>query len=493
MQLFEIFISYRRSETLPEVQNIYHALTSKGYSAFCDIYSLKSGRFDKNLYEIIKCCTNFILVLNKHSLERCVDDEDWLRFEIYTAIKCKKNIICVFTEDMQFPDVLPNNIEDIRYYNGLKYDFMYFNGFIDALCTRFLVKESDTKISDSTRDFVIVDSVVLKYIGNATIVNIPNGIKTIGQFAFKDKTKISEISFPEGLECIESHAFERCISVTKFVFPDSLKTIGDGAFMRCFSLSFVAFNDKLESIGEESFSYCGKLKVVRFGKNIQYISSSAFNNCDKLAVIDVDRENDSFTTLDGILYSKDRKSIIRCPEGCSSDLIVVHETVESIEPWCFSKCLNLVDVVLPPILKKVGAFAFNDCKNISSLTLGDAVYDFDVSALNGWDDKQRVVVSKRFNPLIKYKIDQMLGEKDTLDNKSESNYPTYVMIKTTFESVEEAEKMAKMLIAKRYIASAQLDKLNVFYTWNDESCNENEIELSCITRGDLYEMAYWKC
>lgn len=90
MQLFENFISYRRSETLPEVQNIYHALTNKGYSTFCDIYSLKSGRFDDNLLQIIRRCTNYILVLNKHSLDRCFDEGDWLRFEISTALKNKK-------------------------------------------------------------------------------------------------------------------------------------------------------------------------------------------------------------------------------------------------------------------------------------------------------------------------------------------------------------------------------------------------------------------
>lgn len=488
MQLFENFISYRRSETLPEVQNIYHALTNKGYSTFCDIYSLKSGRFDKNLLDIIKCCTNYILVLNKHSLDRCVDDEDWLRFEIDAALESKKNIICVFTEDMDFPNSLPENINNIRYYNGIKYDFLYFNSFIDALCARFLVKESNTETSDPKRDFVIVDSVVLKYIGNAAIVNIPDGVKSIGQYAFKDKTRITEISFPEGVEIIEAHAFERCINVTNLIFPDSLKTIGDNAFMRCYNLSFIAFNDGIESIGEESFSFCGKLKVARFGKRISSIPSSAFNDCDKLAIIDVDDENNSFSTLDGILYSKDKKNIIRCPEGCGSDLITVFETVESIAPWCFSKCLNLVDVVLPKHLKKVGAFAFNDCRNIISLTLGDEVEEFDVSALNGWDNGQRVVVSKRFNPLIKYKIDQKIGERVVLEHKSNSDLPAYVMIKTTFESIEEAAKMAKMLIKKRYVASAQLYQLNVFYTWNDESCNENEFELSCITRGNLYEI-----
>lgn len=74
VQLFENFISYRRSEILSEVQNIYQSLTSKGYSTFCDIYSLKSGRFDDNLLSIIKQCTNYILVLNEHSLDKCVKE-----------------------------------------------------------------------------------------------------------------------------------------------------------------------------------------------------------------------------------------------------------------------------------------------------------------------------------------------------------------------------------------------------------------------------------
>lgn len=486
MQLFENFISYRRSETLPEVQNIYHALTNKGYSTFCDIYSLKSGRFDDNLLQIIRRCTNYILVLNKHSLDRCFDEGDWLRFEISTALKNKKNIVCVFVEDMDFPDSLPADINDIRYYNGIKYDFIYFNSFIDDLCTHFLVKNSETEISNADRDFLIEDSTIVKYLGNAPIVNIPNGVKRIGKFAFKDKTQIKEITFPEGLEIIDEHAFERCISLSNLILPNSLKQIGNKAFMRCYNLAFIAFNDDIEAIGEESFRFCGKLKVVRFGKGISVIPSSSFNDCDKLAIFDVDSQNRFFSTLDGILYDKKKTKMIRCPEGCSSDLITVPASVETIEAWCFSRCLNLVDVVLPKHLKKIGPYAFNDCRNILSLTLGDEIGEFDISALDGWHKGQRVVVSKRFNPLIKYKIDQKINEKVELQNNIGKDIPAYAMIKTTFESIEEASKMAKMLVNNRYIASAQLTKLNVFYTWNDEPCNENEIELSCITRGDLY-------
>lgn len=487
MQLFENFISYRRSATLSEVQNIYYALTSRGYSTFCDIYSMKSGRFDENLLNTIKSCTNFILVLNKHSLDRCVDEKDWLKFEICTAMKCKKNIICVFVEDLEFPDLLPSEIDNIRYYNGLKYDHIYFTSFVDSLCARFLVKGSDTETSRPECDFLIKDAKLIKYLGNAPVVNIPEGVKSVGEYAFKDKTQITDVSFPDGLERIEAHAFERCINITNLIFPDSLREIDDEAFMRCYSLSFIAFNDDVESIGKESFGFCGKLKVVRFGKGISTISSSAFNNCDKLAIFDVDDENGSFLTVDGILYSKDGRRVVRCPEGCAIELINLLETVEIIEPWCFSNCLNLVDIVLPKGLKSVGAYAFNDCRNIGSLTLGDEIEEFDVSALDGWGKGQRVIASRRFNPLLKYKIDQKLNERVVLECEESADLPKYVVIKTTFESVEEASKMAKMLINNHYIASAQLNELNVFYTWEGQVCNENEIELSCITRGALHD------
>ena len=203
----QIFISYRRSETLPEVQNIYHALTNKGLSTFCDIYTLNSGRFDNNLLEIIKRCTNYILVINNHSLDRCNDENDWLRFEISTALKFKKNIICVFVGDFDLHQTLPEDIDEIRYYNGIKYDFIYFDSFIDAICSRFMVKDIETETSNEKRDFVIHDSVLVKYVGVAPIVVIPKGIKIIGEYAFKDKTQVTKIVFPEGMEKIEKGAF----------------------------------------------------------------------------------------------------------------------------------------------------------------------------------------------------------------------------------------------------------------------------------------------
>lgn len=82
-----------------EVKNIYDALQTKGFSTLCDVYSLGSGEFNQELITAIDNCTNFILVLRAHSLERCSDDEDWLYYEIKEVLEKKKNIICIFTSE----------------------------------------------------------------------------------------------------------------------------------------------------------------------------------------------------------------------------------------------------------------------------------------------------------------------------------------------------------------------------------------------------------
>ena len=419
-------------------------------------------------------------------MDRCENDDDWLRFEIREALEKNKNIVCVFVGDFGFPQVLPDDIDNIRFYNGIKYDFSYFNGFIDCLTSRFLTTSQKTSISNETRDFVIIDNTLVKYVGSAPIVNVPNGIISIGEGAFKDQTKITEINLPNTVTQIMSSAFERCINLTHISFPSSLKIIGVKAFFRCYNLSFIAFNEDLEEIGEDAFGFCTKIKTVNLGDRVSNIGYSAFNNCNKLSYFFVSEANQSYAAVDGILYDKNKSKLIRCPEGYDSDLVNVYTTVEILSPWCFSRCINVVDIILPRSLKKVLAFAFNDCHNILSLTLGDEISEFDVSALNGWNESQRVVVSKRFNPLIKYNIEKKILEAPTTQEGC-SLESDFVIIKTTFESREEAAEMAKMLLSNKYIASAQLNDLNVFYTWNNEFSNEDEVELSCITQGFLYK------
>ena len=193
---YENFISYRRKDASIEVKNLYDALLKRGLSTFCDIYSMGSGKFNDELKEVIDRCTNFILVLGSNSLEKCIDETDWLYKEINEALEKKKNIICVFTtQGFEFPSTLPPQIDEIRFRNGLVFDIFYFDAFLDKLVSLFFVTKESRSESNDSRDFIIINDVLVKYVGYAQIVTIPQSVKCIGEYSqeIKGETNVEII------------------------------------------------------------------------------------------------------------------------------------------------------------------------------------------------------------------------------------------------------------------------------------------------------------
>lgn len=121
---------------------LYERLTQKGYSVFQDVESLRSGRFNTTIYEKIEQCKDLILILPPNALERCADEDDWVRKEIICALRNKKNIIPVMLRGFSWPEELPKEIEEIRYYNGLVANTEYFDQFLVKLCDFFVTKKT---------------------------------------------------------------------------------------------------------------------------------------------------------------------------------------------------------------------------------------------------------------------------------------------------------------------------------------------------------------
>lgn len=484
MQVFENFISYRRKDASVEVKMIYDALIKRGYTTFCDVYSLKSGNFDENLKGNIDKCINFILVISQNSIKNCSEIDDWLYKEIHEAFIAKKNIICVFLGDVIFPDVLPEGIKDLKYQNGLKFDIIYFESFVDKLISQFFVSDIDLTESDINSEFLIEQDTLIKYLGNAKTVSVPEGIKYIGDFAFKDKTNIEKINFPISLLEIGESTFERCLNISFILLPENLTKIGRKAFNRCFNVSYIQLNEKLLEIGDEAFGYCNKIKTININSGLEKICSSAFNNCSQLAAFNVANENNFFSSFEGLLLDKELTTLFRCPEAYRSDLVHIPTEVETIEKWAFYKCYNILDISLPRGLKTVCAYAFKDCYNISRLTIYENILEFDVSALDGWSERQQVIFGNKCNQLIKYNITKKLKENKIYTKPDITD--KFILVKTTFESRTEAEDMARMLIDKHLIVSGQISRLHSIYMWDDQINSEDEVELSCITASSSY-------
>ncbi|MDD2710457.1 MAG: TIR domain-containing protein [Verrucomicrobiae bacterium] len=136
--VYDAFISYRRDGGTETARSIKESLEKRGLKVFLDFDELKTGRFDESLLRVIEHSPNFIVILTKGALDRCLIGGDWVTQEIALALKTKKNIVPIFKDGFTFPspESLPETIKDLPHYNGLKYDDNYYNAFIDELVER---------------------------------------------------------------------------------------------------------------------------------------------------------------------------------------------------------------------------------------------------------------------------------------------------------------------------------------------------------------------
>lgn len=129
----DIFISYRREGGYAMARLLYECLRNNGLSVFLDLEELRSGPFNEKLYQEIDQCKNFVLVLPPNSMERCEEENDWLRLEIEHAIKQKKNIIPVMMVGFEFPEHLPPSLQVLPFFNGVRSSREYFDATIKKI------------------------------------------------------------------------------------------------------------------------------------------------------------------------------------------------------------------------------------------------------------------------------------------------------------------------------------------------------------------------
>ena len=145
---YQIFISYRRDGGEDLARLLEYKLTDRGFKVFFDVESLRSGDFNEALFEKIAECTAVLVVLPPHGLDRCVDPRDWVRLEIARALELQKSdsnkkVIPIMMRNFEFPETLPDDIDDLRKQNAVRADHEYFDATIDKLISFLNIKPLD--------------------------------------------------------------------------------------------------------------------------------------------------------------------------------------------------------------------------------------------------------------------------------------------------------------------------------------------------------------
>lgn len=108
----DAFISYRRENGYLMAQLLRSLLKDKGMHCYLDLEEDRAGRFDERLLEAIRNSSSFILILTKGTLDRCINEDDWVRREIIEAVTSNKKIIPVIYPDFGWPEELESQFPD---------------------------------------------------------------------------------------------------------------------------------------------------------------------------------------------------------------------------------------------------------------------------------------------------------------------------------------------------------------------------------------------
>lgn len=130
---YDVFISYRREGGEYTAKIIHDKLTELGYNVFFDVESLRSGQFNTKLFSVIDECEDFISVLSPNCLDRCTNENDWVRLEVAYALQKGKNVVPILLRGFQFPEKLPEDIEQLRNHSGIEASTEFFDAFTNRL------------------------------------------------------------------------------------------------------------------------------------------------------------------------------------------------------------------------------------------------------------------------------------------------------------------------------------------------------------------------
>lgn len=133
-QEYDIFVSYRRTAS-ESAGLIVEKLRSMGYRIFFDVESMRSGKFNEQLYNVIQECTDFVIVLPENALDRCNDEDDWVRKETLEALSSNKNIVPVMLRGFTWPSPMPYGMEELQNYQAVVSSPEFFDLAIQRLAS----------------------------------------------------------------------------------------------------------------------------------------------------------------------------------------------------------------------------------------------------------------------------------------------------------------------------------------------------------------------
>lgn len=187
--------------------------------------------------------------------------------------------------------------------------------------------------------------------------NLP--VTVVGEGAFSEKRGITSVIIPEGIVSIEENAFCDCDNLESITIPNSVIKIKDFALAGC-KITNIMISEKITEIGENTFYGC------------KYLEKFNTSNQNKI-----------YKSIDGVLYSKDGKELLRYPIGKKDTMFKIPDFVEKINSFAFANTIHIQKVELNDNVKVIDECAFANCLNLKEVKVNRKLEILGRAAFNG--------------------------------------------------------------------------------------------------------------
>ena len=160
----------------------------------------------------------------------------------------------------------------------------------------------------------------------------------------------------------EYNEYNRCIENIKII--NGVENIRQFAFCYFNNLKSVTIPESVKYIYSYSFFDCKSLESIKIPKSVILIGKAVFEDCKSLKNIEVEEGNENYISEDGVLFTKDKTTIIAYPAGKSDTSYIINDKVTSIRDYAFSGCKNLEGITIPNSVEYMGLYTFDECSYI---------------------------------------------------------------------------------------------------------------------------------
>ena len=383
-----VFVSYAHKDK-DLVYPLIRTMQENGYNVWFDEDITPASEFTEYIAENLLRSAFFIAMITPQYLA-----SHYCRHELSFACNLNKKRLLIYLEEVTLTPglqmmttdqqaILKYQYSDTSYF----YDKLFHSDGID-ICKSQSIRFYTGDTADNA--FEIENGVLKKYHGDANAVVIPDGVTSIGDFAFQNCESLTAVKIADSVTSIGNFAFWGCGSLASVYIPDSVTSIGDGAFQTCDALATIDIPESVMHIGR-----------CAFNTNTRTSTSTPTSEPMNQAWIEPEHDEPTvpeppcepvspitdFEIENGVLkkYLGNSETVV-IPEGVVTSIgdkafqfftflksIYIPYGVTSIGNYAFSCCDSIKLIHIPDSITSIGDKAFENCKSLTSVYIPNGI------------------------------------------------------------------------------------------------------------------------